>query len=645
MGRGGVGRTTESQNTTDFSTWSTLQVREATKQRIEKRKQGAAAARNTKPEPPSAAETEQSRLADDLECVPRAAQPARRSSLANTRSLASESGRSASDAEQSEIGGEDLHVVPLAAPKPTSASVPPSAASSRRRALQLHEARSAPPAPRSCQLFPAFEPPEWLTWLPLLSTPDPPAASRPGSRPPSRPASTTSGPPSAASSFNTTPHRPHFRELKDPTPGWLEVKRAPADFTRLDLSPDSGYKGVPKDATLFSLARKACATLTHLNVSGCTEISCEAVIDVARANPNLHTVKATCGKPWAAGAVTQLLEAASEIEWVELDLACRRLDSSTWSLLDRPEIRPRSLTVLNRTAGDTVEQDLGPLLGPGRSQLRRLNLNGTRCGPKAARGLERALRPPPPPKPGGDMQPPSCLVYLNLGRCALKAEGAKDIGDMLRVNRVLRGLDLTQNTMGDEGVELVLNALIPKKGGNDTLKQLWISGNRFGTQGGTALAACLGSNKVLELMAVADCEMGPVAGRMVADAMHRNWVLQQLELQGNMFGDSVGRAFARMLEEHTQKSERKWEEDPDDGARYHIWKGPVLWRCELHNNELSPETAYAISRLTLKQLLKGHGGFNWKRAEAFDAGGDEEEEEEDSDDESDGGLSALRSDV
>ena len=382
-----------------------------------------------------------------------------------------------------------------------------------------------------------------------------------------------------------------FGELKTPVSGWLVLDRPPARSTRLALSGESGFRGVASDPTLLRCARAACGSLTVLDVRGCEELSVEALLDVVRANPRLRVLRAQKAKAWGGGAVTQLLAAAPQLLFAELDLGCRRLEESMLVLLVEPALRPRQLTVLNRMPPLFCKEQLAPMLA--RSALRRLVLRGCRVGVPGAKGLALALSPMR--VPDAMPAPPPQLRHLDVSKCRLGAEGATVLAEMLLKNSTLRGLDVSANAMGDEGVIAICHSLRRSKKGNTTLKELRLHGNLIHFEGGQAVAEMLADNMDMEVLSLGDCYMGAAAGRLVSDAMRKNRFLQQLELQGNRLGDAVGKAFVETLLQGRTR----------------------LWRLELHNNELQPTTAHALSQLALKSLLQAHSGFSWERCEAF----------------------------
>ena len=468
-----------------------------------------------------------------------------------------------SDEEPLSIAGEELVAVPF----------PPRAGSVRGGS-----SRGGPPSSRTCTLLPVPLLP-WAPWVELPPWLCPACEQRGGG----------AGAARGDRGGGGAAHQPRFHELATPTPGWLEVVRQPASSTTLDLSPESGAKGDLSDDTLAGAAKRACGSLRKLNLTACPHVSPQAILDVCRANDRMRTVRCARGAAWSAGAATQLLLAAPELTAFELDLACRRLEEPMQALLREPAVRCRQLTCINKMAPEFAAQVLAPLLVT--ATLRRLVLAGTCIGPAGAAAVAASLSP----SAKRPTQPMSPLRYLSLRGCRLGVAGAKALASLLRVNPVLRGLDLGHNRMGDEGVIELAHALTRARGKNDTLKELSLARNGISLESAKHLAEMLGDNTSLEVFSVADNDMGPAAGRLLAMALRRNRGLQQFYGQGNTLGDAAGREFVTSLRGHKR-----------------------LWKLELHNNELQPGTSHELSVLTLKAMLRGEPGYDWEMTESFD---------------------------
>jgi len=501
--------------------------------------------------------------------------------------LSDEEDRSAS---QVLIGGEGMLAVDYppreAAPLPYNVIAPPP---------RITPEEAPAPAVLAIPFLPPIQVPQ-MQWPPFLppppwmpAPPDPAKAGLPPLPPPQNPGRLG---------------RPKFRELQPPVGGWLEVARAPAASTTLNLSPGSGAKGSPTDATLLNASKGACGSLRQLDLTSCPAISPEVVINVCRANPRIKSVRNAYGTPWAAGAVTQLLEAAPELKLFECDLACRKLREDMLALLNEPVIRPRCLTCINKIEPATAIEKLAPALKT--TQLRRLILTNTAIGPESCDAICQALSPETRP---GAMASPTLppLKYLSLRGCRLGRDGAVSVSLLLRNNPVLRGLDMSFNRLGDEGCLELAHALCRSRGGNDSLRTMLMARNGITEISAVAIAEMIDTNQYLEVLNIADNDMGPTGGRMIAQSLQRNFALQELYAYSNSFGEAVGKAFLAVLQ-----------------------KGKCsLWKLDLPNNDISEETTRKLAVITLAVMLRRQPAFDWERAESF--------EDDPYDDESDSG--------
>jgi hypothetical protein len=465
-----------------------------------------------------------------------------------------------SDDEADSIAGEDMRPVPLPTPRNSLTRQ-----ESGFGAFGGSGGGSDRAAMRTCALFPLPLPPG-LAWLQL-----PPWVCPPSDEP------SPAAPPLERS--RSAP-LPQFAELSPEVPGWLEVVREPASTTTLNLSPDSGAKGVAMDETLLGASKRACGSLLHLDLTGCVKVTPAAVLAVCQANPRMQHIRAARGGAWGAGAVSQVLAACPELKALEVDVACRRVDDTVASLLTQPTVRLRQLTALSKMSITTMTEQLAPHLP--HSSLRRLVLANCLIGPDGAKVLAKALL--------NDASPKAPLRHLSLYNCAIGPAGARAMGEMLRSNSTLRGLDLGWNAIADEGSIAVTRAL---QRGNSTLKELSLARNGLRMDAAREIGVMIGTNSSLEVLCLADNDMGPAAGKLIAASLKRNRSLQQFSCPGNALGDA-GKDFAAAMRE--SKS---------------------LWKVELHNNALPEAVARELAVLSLQALLRGDPRFDSEEDAAF----------------------------
>ena len=98
-----------------------------------------------------------------------------------------------------------------------------------------------------------------------------------------------------------------------------------------------------------------------------------------------------------------------------------------------------------------------------------------------------------------------CYVYkLCLLHCKLRADGARAIADVLRVNSTLWELNLYYNHVGADGAREIAEALCV----NSTLQELYLYGNDVRTNGNMAFASMLRVNSTLQKLSLWDNDIG-----------------------------------------------------------------------------------------------------------------------------------------
>ncbi|OQR98298.1 hypothetical protein ACHHYP_08760 [Achlya hypogyna] len=118
--------------------------------------------------------------------------------------------------------------------------------------------------------------------------------------------------------------------------------------------------------------------------------------------------------------------------------------------------------------------------------------------------------------------------------------GGEAIGAMLRVNRTLRSLDLSWNTLRLRGA----SALGQSLAANSSLLELLLAYNAIGEVGAAALGVALGSNggSKLERVDIADNNVSAQAALVLSQTILANERLTHLTLDGNPLGSQGGRS-------------------------------------------------------------------------------------------------------
>ena len=95
---------------------------------------------------------------------------------------------------------------------------------------------------------------------------------------------------------------------------------------------------------------------------------------------------------------------------------------------------------------------------------------------------------------------------------------AKEIGEALAVNGVLKTLNLCRNDIGDKGAAAIGEALAV----NGVLKTLWLGGNKINDEGAAAIGEALAVNGVLTDLNLWDNIIGDEGAKALASALRVN---------------------------------------------------------------------------------------------------------------------------
>lgn len=360
---------------------------------------------------------------------------------------------------------------------------------------------------------------------------------------------------------------PEFRELDPPIPGWVEVVREVSPTTHLDLSSYADGQEDVTDAVLLAQAALSCGTLSLLDVTGCFNVSTATVVNVARANSHLVTIRATEGAGWSASAIHTLLRSLPELRSIHVDLACRKVDEGLLALLDHNIAFVRKLTITGKLEKADVVKLSPPMM---KAALLQLDLTDCGLGPGGifplAAALERNKR----------------LTHLVLTKNNLGIDGGRRVAELLRVNRHLTYIHLGKNSIQTPACIDVCRALCKNRGGNDVLRDLFLSRNAINGEAARHIVEMLNDNQHLRTLDLADNDLGP-QGKYVCLALEKA-TPTQVFLAGNRMGDRGARALLKTLR-----------------------KNSSIWKITYYNNGISPKLDKELAIETLESLLEGGG--------------------------------------
>ncbi|XP_067046669.1 glutamate-rich protein 3-like isoform X2 [Acropora muricata] len=159
------------------------------------------------------------------------------------------------------------------------------------------------------------------------------------------------------------------------------------------------------------------------------------------------------------------------------------------------------------------------------------------------------------------------LKMLNLSINRIGPAGAKLLAAVIKENKSLRMLLLHGNPLTDEGVEILVDAVVKTSNislmnldlgdcgltvegakhvarlieSNNTITILTVSGNIFGLEGWKAISNALKTNSTLETLSLDFSKIGDEEAVLIAEGLQECKNLRSIDLEGNRIGDEGGR--------------------------------------------------------------------------------------------------------
>jgi Ran GTPase-activating protein (RanGAP) involved in mRNA processing and transport len=159
------------------------------------------------------------------------------------------------------------------------------------------------------------------------------------------------------------------------------------------------------------------------------------------------------------------------------------------------------------------------------ASLRSLNLNDNHVGPKGAAHLAHAL----------SMN--TTLAWLNVSACRMREGTAALVRGLCR-NKTLTALNINSNFFRVYGLECV-GAVADLLIDNPTLVRLNLSSNTIGDDGAAIIAAAVKTNSTLTCLKLNHTSIRDVGIRDIFQALKSNLNVTTLDLSGNTIRDSV----------------------------------------------------------------------------------------------------------
>jgi hypothetical protein len=127
------------------------------------------------------------------------------------------------------------------------------------------------------------------------------------------------------------------------------------------------------------------------------------------------------------------------------------------------------------------------------------------------------------------------LRTLNLNQNKLDAEDARALANsLMKTTAMVTSVDLRANSIGDDGVKAIAEALKI----NAVVTKLLLFRNNFGDDGAKAIAEALKVNAVVTTLFLDNNNIGYEGAKAIAEALKVNAVLTKLHLEYNSMGDA-----------------------------------------------------------------------------------------------------------
>ena len=194
---------------------------------------------------------------------------------------------------------------------------------------------------------------------------------------------------------------------------------------------------------------------------------------------------------------------------------------------------------------------------------------------------------------------PSTLVRLRVKKCCLTCTGAVNISKVLRINKILKYLDISDNAVGDDGISAISDGLH----NNTMLVQLLACSCQFHSKGATSISKMLQTNKTLKYLDISGNHIDNDGITAVACSVQANTTLCELELHDCKFYSEGLENVNKML--MINKSLKRvsisyYNDDDDDAALIAVLETFLKTNCKLSQLKVSSSDHYKIEHFISK---------------------------------------------
>ena len=194
---------------------------------------------------------------------------------------------------------------------------------------------------------------------------------------------------------------------------------------------------------------------------------------------------------------------------------------------------------------------------------------------------------------------PSTLVRLSVAKCCLTCTGAVNISEVLRINKTVKYLDISDNPVGDDGISAISDGLHV----NATLIQLVARSCKFYSKGAESIAEMLQTNKTLKYLDISGNHIDDDGITTVACSIQANTTLDELKLHDCNFHSKGLENVNKML--MINKSLKRvsipyYNDDDDDAALIAVVETFLKINCKLSQLNVSGSEHYKIKHCISK---------------------------------------------
>ena len=139
------------------------------------------------------------------------------------------------------------------------------------------------------------------------------------------------------------------------------------------------------------------------------------------------------------------------------------------------------------------------------------------------------------------------LQELYMSNNEITSEGANMIGEAIKVNKILKKLDIYNNSISDDGAAAISNGLKY----NISLQELYMSNNEITSEGGKMIGEAIKVNKILKKLDIHGNSISDDGAAAISDGLKYNISLQELYMSFNKITSEGAKLIAEAIQVNT----------------------------------------------------------------------------------------------